>query len=337
MPAIESLKQSITVNESISVVPGEVKSSSYLLQPIEVSKSAGALQDLPRYIQTLPGVVFGADDFRNDIVVRGGSPLENLYVVDNVEIPNINNFASFASAGGVVSMLDAGLLQDVNFLSGGYPAPYINRLSSVLQVTQREGDREAFHGRVTAGFAGAGGILEGPVGKLEKGSFVLSARRSFLDLFTDDIGFGGVPVNYSYSGKITYDLTPNDRIWVVGVSGVDNVRIRPDATDEEQSDNIYNIDYNGWRTATGFNWQRLFGSSGVGLLGLTHSEAGVKSRLENQLRNNLNIYNEKNREGETTLKYDLTLYTPNPRQSPSRRQIQDLPCPLPHRPALRLR
>jgi hypothetical protein len=310
LPSVESLKQSVTVTESLAAAPEEVKSSSFLVQPNEVLKAAGALQDVPRYIQTLPGVTFGADDFRNDIVVRGGSPLENLYVVDNVEIPNINNFASFASAGGVVSMLDAGLLQDVSFLSGGYPAPYINRLSSVLQVTQREGDRKNYHGRITAGFAGAGGIVEGPVGKSEKGSFVLSARRSFLDLFTDDVGFGGVPVNYSFNAKLLYDLTPNDRIWAVNVSGVDTVRIRPDATDPDQADNIYNIDYDGWRTATGFNWQRLFGARGVGLLGLTHSEADVQSRLQDQLKNDRTIYNENNREGETTLKYDLTLYTP---------------------------
>ena len=117
---------------------------------------------MSRYVQGLPGVVIGTNDFRNDIIVRGGSPLENLFVVDNVEIPNINAFANFASAGGTVSLLDAELLQDVTFLTGGYPAPYINRTSSVLQVTQREGSRKEFGGWATLGFAGAGAILEGP-------------------------------------------------------------------------------------------------------------------------------------------------------------------------------
>ena len=97
-------------------------------------------------MQSLPGVVIGTNDFRNDIIVRGGSPLENLFIVDNIEIPNINTFANFASAGGTVSILDAELIQDVTFLTGGYPAPYINRTSSVLQVTQREGNRQDFGG-----------------------------------------------------------------------------------------------------------------------------------------------------------------------------------------------
>ena len=118
-------------------------------------------------------------------------------MVDNVEIPNINAFANFASAGGTVSLLDAELLQDVTFLTGGYPAPFINRTSSVLQVTQREGSRKEFGGWATLGFAGAGAIVEGPIGA-GKGPqvMVVSARRSFLDLFTDDVGFGGVPVVY---------------------------------------------------------------------------------------------------------------------------------------------
>jgi len=307
LPELAAVKQELTVNESAFVAPEEVKSSSILVQDREIYKSAGALQDVSRYIQTLPGVTFGADDFRNDIIVRGGSPLENLYIVDNIEIPNINNFANFASSGGAVSMVDAALIQDVNFLSGGYPAPYINRLSSVLQITQREGLRDALHGRATLGFAGAGGIAEGPLGK-GKGSWVVSARRSFLDFFTDDLGFGGVPVNYSFNGKALYDLTANDRIWAANISGIDSITIRPDASKTDQQTTRYNIDYSGWRTATGLNWQRLFGSRGVGLLGLTHSEASVESRIGDTLQRDRQVYNDNNREGESTLKYDLTLY-----------------------------
>ena len=115
---IESVTESVTVNDSVFVAPEEIKNSGFLVQRQEISKSAGALQDVARYVQTLPGVVIGSNDFRNDIIVRGGSPLENLFVVDNIEIPNINAFANFASAGGTVSILDAELIQDVTFLSG---------------------------------------------------------------------------------------------------------------------------------------------------------------------------------------------------------------------------
>jgi hypothetical protein len=325
LPKLDGGTQSITVTESLFVAPEEVKSSGYLVQPQEIFKSAGALQDVSRYLQTLPGVLIGSDDFRNDIIVRGGSPLENLFVIDNVEIPNINAFANFASAGGTVSLLDAALIQDVTFLTGGYPAPYINRTSSVLQVTQREGSREDFRGRATLGFAGAGGILEGPI-KKGRGSWVVSARRSFLDLFTDDIGFGGVPVLYTFNAKALYDFTPRDRIWVVNVSGTDNIRLgaREGANNDEEINNL-DIRYDGWRVANGFNWQRLFGTRGVGLLGVTHSEAKVGSLVRDLVRNgvpppglNVNdlisrspvVFEDDSREGETTLKYDLTAYSP---------------------------
>ena len=189
LPADARVEQNVTVTASAFRVPEEVKTSGFLVQPREILKSAGALQDVSRYVQTLPGVAIGSNDFRNDLIVRGGSPLENLFIVDNVEIPNINTFANFASAGGTVSILDAALIEDVTFLSGGYPAAYVNRTSSVLQVAQREGDREQFRGWATLGFAGAGTILEGPI-REGRGSWIVSARRSFLDVFTQDLGFG---------------------------------------------------------------------------------------------------------------------------------------------------
>lgn len=323
---LEGQRQEITVTESAFLAPEEIKSSGFLIQRQEISKSAGVLQDVARYVQTLPGVSIGSNDFRNDIIVRGGSPLENLFVVDNIEIPNINAFANFASAGGTVSLLDAELIQNVTFLSGGYPAPYINRTSSVLQITQREGDRERLRGRATVGFAGAGTILEGPIRK-GRGSWIVSARRSFLDLFTDDVGFGGVPILYTFNSKAAYDLTPRDRVWAISVSGLDNIRLGardvPGSSDEEV--NNLDIRYDGWRSANGFNWQRLLGSRSVGLLGVTHSEAKVGSSVRDLVRNGPRppgvpldqlvaasplIFRDDSREGESTIKYDFTGYLP---------------------------
>jgi hypothetical protein len=325
LPALEAVAESVTVTEAVFAAPEEVKNSGYLVQPREIFKAAGALQDVSRYLQTLPGVVVGSDDFRNDIIVRGGSPVENLFVVDNIEVPNINSFANFASAGGSVSILDPALIADTTFLTGGYPAPYINRTSSVLQITQREGARDEVRGRATVGFAGAGGILEGPI-KEGKGSWVVSARRSFLDFFTDDIGFGGVPVNYSINAKVVYDFTPKDRVWIANLSGWDDIRLGARENGDESAEvETFDIRYRGTRAATGLNWQRLFGARGVGLLGLTHSEATTVSTVRDLVRGGVPpagiplpdliaasplVFDDDSRERETTLKYDLTLYTP---------------------------
>jgi hypothetical protein len=328
LPAVDAVQQSVTVSDSVFVAPEEVKTSSFLVQRYEIFKAAGAQQDVSRYVQTLPGVGIGTNDFRNDLIVRGGSPLENLFVVDNVEIPNINNFANFAAAGGTTSILDADLIRDVNFLSGGYPAPFINRTSSVLQIAQREGSREAFSGRVSLGSAGLGAILEGPL-KGKRGSWVFSGKRSFLDAFTKDIGVGGVPVNYNYNTKVLYDFSPRDRVWLVNFSAVDRIRLGltgnepTDDPDRNPELDFLDIRYRGWRSATGFNWQRLLGDRGVGLLGVTHSEASVNqstkdllkygppsSSVDELIANTPFLFRENSREGETTLKYDLTTYLP---------------------------
>jgi outer membrane receptor protein involved in Fe transport len=322
LPAATAIEERVTVSAPAFAFPEAIKNSAFLISSSDILGGAGALQDVSRYVQALPGVAIATDDFRNDLIVRGGSPLENLFIVDNVEIPNINTFATFASAGGTVSMVDAQLIQDVTFLTGGYSAPYGNRTSSVMQITQREGDRARVGGRATVGFAGAGVVLEGPLGRARAGSWIISARRSFLDLVTDDVGIGGVPVLYTLNTKATYDVSPRDRLWFVNVSGVDEVRLGlTDNSDLTTELSTLDIQYRGGRSATGVNWQRSLGTSGVGLLGLTYSRATVDQRVkdllqygvppsdtpvDDQIAAGALVFREDSTESETAVKYDLT-------------------------------
>jgi outer membrane receptor protein involved in Fe transport len=326
LPASGGLSDTITVTAAAVAAPEEVKTSGFLVTPEAISGSAGALQDVARFVQALPGVVIGSDDFRNDLIVRGGSPLENLYIVDNIEIPNINTFATFASAGGTVSILDAELIDNVTFLTGGFPAPYGNRTSSVLQIAQREGRRDRAAALATVGFAGAGVVAEGPIGSSRRGSWILSARRSFLDLFTDDTGIGGVPVLYTVNAKAVYDLSPRDRLWFVSVTGIDEIRLGlTDDSDLDSELSNLDINYDGWRAASGLNWQRVYGARGVGLLGATWSRASVSQQIKDLLRGGLPaagtpvedliaagavVFREESAETEAGLKYDLTLALP---------------------------
>ena len=140
------------------------------------------------------------------------------------------------------------------------------------------------------------------------------------------MGFGGVPVVYSFNAKAVYDLTPRDRIWVVNIAGIDEIRLGlTESTDLEEEIANFDIRYDGWRSATGFNWQRTFGSRGVGLLGVTHSEAKVGQQVKDLVAQGVPppgvppevviarspvVYFEDSREGETTIKYDLTVHVP---------------------------
>ena len=326
LPESAAISETVTVTAPAFTFPEEVRNSGYLVTSTEILSSAGALQDVSRYVQTLPGVAIGTADFRNDLIVRGGSPLENLYIVDNVEVPNLNSFATFASAGGTVSMLDAALVQDVTFLTGGYPAAYGNRTSSVMQITQRDGSRSRLAARGTFGYAGAGVIAEGPLGRSSAGSWIVSARRSLLDVFTDDVGIGGVPVLYTLNGKAVYDVSPRDRLWLVSLGGVDEVRLGL-TEDSDLEDELSSLDirYEGSRSATGVNWQRLLGARSVGLLGVTYSRAAVRQRVSDVLRGGVPppgtpvedqlaaaslVFRESSTESEATIKYDLTTYVP---------------------------
>lgn len=323
LPEIAAVRSSVTVGATELLTPDEVVTSGVRIQSHAVAKSAGTLQDISRYVSTLPGVVSGSADFRNDIVVRGGSPLENLFVVDNIEIPNINSFANLASAGGTVSLLDVRLIEDVTFLTGGYPAPYVNRLSSVMQVAQREGSRDRLRSLATVAYAGAGAVLEGPLAN-GNGSWLVSARRSFLDWFTQDLGTGGVPVYYSFTGRALRDFGARDRIWVTSITGIDNIRLGL-TEDSKPNDVLSTLDirYGGRRNASGLNWQRIFGARGVGLLGFSHSSAQVDSTVKDLVRDGpfapdaevgetidsgAVAFRQDSTEAETTIKYDLTIH-----------------------------
>ncbi len=167
----------------------------------------------------------------------------------------------------------------------------------------------------------AGGVLEGPWAN-GKGSWVVSARRSFLDLFTKDLGTGGVPVYYSLTGKAVRDFGPRDRVWVTSITGIDNIRLGLSG-DSEPDEVLSTLDirYSGRRTASGVNWQRIYGARGVGLLGLSHSSARVDSTVKDLVRGGplgaeLDVeraieggavtFRQDSAEAETTLKYDLT-------------------------------
>jgi hypothetical protein len=312
LAALTAIEQTVTVTATTQSLPEEIKTSGFLVPANAIQDSAGSLQDVSRYLQSLPGVSTATEEERNDLIVRGGSPLENLFVVDNIEVPNINSFANFASGGGLVGILDPTLLRDMTFLTGGYPASYSNRLSSVLQIGLREGDREEFRGTLNVGFAGAGVVAEGPIQK-SKGSWVLSARRTFLDLFTKDIGAGGTPVSYYLNSKAIYDLTPRDRVWAVNLTNLDSIDIGlhgrsltdPTVIKEDIEQDILS---QGSRMSTGVNWQHTFSDHAIGLLGTSCTESQPYFTVRDLLKPGAPImYTDHSLEGETTVKYDLTV------------------------------
>lgn len=268
----------------------------------EIDRSAGTFGDPSRFIQMLPGVV-SDNDQRNDYLIRGGNPNENLFVIDNIEIPSINQLALSDTTGGFVSMIDNAAIQHMTLHTDAYDSKFDQRLSSVLEITTRPEGPVKTHGILELGLAGTGGSFTRPWG--QQGSFFVSARQSILHLFTDDIGLNGVPIYQNELIRADRQIDENNKWWGLSLTGIDSIKIRPAALDAFET-NPYDIDYNGWRNTTGINWQHLFSARSFGVLSLANTQQAQHVVQNDQFQMGATVYDEKTSDGITTAKYDWT-------------------------------
>jgi len=298
MPA---LRESIDVTAQAFSKPKEITNSAYSMDYEEIRRAPGALGDVNRLIQTMPGAA-ARDDARNDIIARGGSPTENLTLVDGFEVPSLNHFAGQGASGGPINMLNTELIQDARFLAGGFPALYGTRLSSVLDVGLREGSREGFEASVELGVGGAGLLLEGPLGK---GSWFLSARRSFLELIVESFDVPTVPTFSNMQGKIVQDLGRGHRLSYVTVGGIDHLDYDVDLADADDP-NFFDFEDDGWRIMNGLAWQMPLGTRGLGTLRVSHARSSYAVDIRDATFDNQLVATNRSREDESTLEYELT-------------------------------
>ncbi len=253
-----------TVREVVEVTPDyfsaeeEAAVGSVSFSVEEIRRAPGSAGDVSRMLQVLPGVGMATDQ-RNDLIVRGGSPGEHLTVVDNIEIPNINHFPTQGASGGVIGLLNTDLIADVSFSAGGFGVEHGDRLSSVMVVTQREGNRDEVDAEISTSMAGAGVLLEGPLAR-GRGSWALSARRSYLELIAGIVGAigtgGAVPRYGDFQGMATVDVTPAHRLQVLGLGGVDAI----DLSLDDREDGA--VASRARQTVGGLNWRWLWSGNG---------------------------------------------------------------------------
>lgn len=273
------------------------------IMPAEIERSAGTFGDPSRFVQMLPGVV-SDNDQRNDFLVRGGNPDENLFVIDNIEIPSINQLALSDTTGGFVSMIDNAAIQRMTLHTDAYDSRFDQRLSSVLEISTRPVGNVRPHSIIEVGLAGAGGSSMRPWG--QDGSFFVSARQSVLHLFTDDIGLNGVPIYQNELLRAERRIDDNNNWWGLSLTGIDSIKIRPSATDVYET-NPYDINYSGWRNTTGINWQHVFSAKSFGVFSIANSEQEQQIVENAQLQRSAMIYHERTSDGLTTAKYDGTM------------------------------
>jgi len=307
------MEATIIKGEGVTVTAGYFQSardaivSSRSVNFEEVRSDPGSVEDVQRVMQTLPSVVSSGDG-SNEIIVRGGMPGENLFLMDDIEIPNPNHFADQGTSGGPINMIDTKFVRKVDFYAGAFPARYGDKASSVMDISLREGDREQFTGNAYMSMAGAGISAEGPLFH-GKGSYLISGRRSYLDLILNSIGMEEIPHYYSLQSKWVYDVDPKNRLIFNVLYGSDFIEGDEGDDPDNPADDYYFWRHNSGQQVFGLGWRCLLGKSGY--IKTTLSQVSADWDVWER-KNGLPYYKNRSTERERTLKTELvTLPTPH--------------------------
>jgi hypothetical protein len=198
------------------------------LNSTEIERLPGANRDVSKVIAALPGVASRAT-FRNDIIIRGGSPGENKFYLDGIEVPNINHFATQGSSGGPVGLLNVNFIREVDFYSGAFPANRANGLSSVISFKQKDGNKDGLITNFALGSSDAALTFDGPIGK--KVNFIFSARRSYLQFLFAALKLPILPTYNDFQYKVNVKLNDKNKISFIGLGAIDDFRLNTTVND----------------------------------------------------------------------------------------------------------
>jgi outer membrane receptor protein involved in Fe transport len=295
--------EEVTVESPRFQKPTDISTSYKSLSFEELRRTPGGLEDIGRVIQNLPGAAL-TNDGRNDIAVRGGSPAENLFVVDGFEVNNINHFGSQGATGGPISIINLDFVSQVDFLTGGFSAKYGDRLSSVVDIKLRQGSSDKFYGKINLSGIGFGGNAEGPLPFDKQGSWLVSARRSYLDLIFNAAGFSFVPEYTDFEGKFHFNIGNKNFINFNSFGAIDKVRFNNN-TEQNKQDNerILTNDQNSY--ASGLSWKSLLSSRSFLLV--TLSRNFVNYTFSQRDSNFVSTFDNNSKEGDVQLKAEYFL------------------------------
>jgi outer membrane receptor for ferrienterochelin and colicin len=217
----------------------------------EIERSPGANRDISKVIQSLPGVSTSVS-YRNDIIVRGGGPSENRFLLDGIEIPNLNHFATQGASGGPAGIINTDFLREVEFYSGAFPASRGNALSSVMDMKLIDGNPDKVVYRATLGASETALSANGPLSS--NSSFLFSVRRSYLQFLFDAIGLPFLPTFNDYQLKYKVKFDQKNELSIISIGALDKMKLNTGIahpTDDQQ----YILDYlpvnNQWNYAIG--------------------------------------------------------------------------------------
>ncbi|MDZ4204080.1 MAG: TonB-dependent receptor [Bacteroidales bacterium] len=225
----------------------------------ETERYAGSLGDPSRMAANYAGVS-SASDQRNDIIIRGNSPIGLLWRLDGVDIPNPNHFGSMGSTGGPVSILNNNVLANSDFFTGAFPAEFGNALAGAFDLRMRNGNNQQHEFMGQIGFNGFETGAEGPISRQAGSSYLLNFRYSTLEVFNKlgiNVGTGfAIPQYKDLSFKVNLPTQKFGRFTLFGIGGLSYIEM---------------LDSKGDSAAFGFSGTDLYFGSDMGVCGLSHT------------------------------------------------------------------
>ncbi len=307
--AVISAKQDKASPNNESAV---VSARSFTIE--EATKYAGSLGDPSRMVTNFAGVGVEGDS-RNDIVIRGNSPLGVLWRMEGIDIPNPNHFGSLGATGGPVSMLNSNVLSNSDFLTGAFPSEYGNAIAGAFDLRMRHGntDHNEFTGQL--GFNGYELGAEGPLGKNSNASYLINYRYSALGMFKAlgiNFGYGSIPQYQDLNFKLDFPLgNQQGRITVFGIGGLSYIALL--AKDQKPGDfSVSPVDmdtYFGANTGVvGANYKYFFNEKTFQNIGIAASALQNKTTIDslyNAFNNHKNWYGQQSTEAKYSITYSV--------------------------------
>jgi len=314
-PAVTNLTD-VTVsstnrNKSAKAATLETPLSVQRLTTEEIKSNPGGNFDISKVVEALPGVggTAATAGFRNDIIVRGGAPNENVFYLDGIEIPVINHFATQGSAGGPAGILNVSFIEEVKLSSSAFDAKYDNALSSVFEFKQKRGNTNRLQGNIRLSATEIAATFDGPLSKDKRTTFLASARRSYLQLLFQAIDLPIRPNYWDFQYKISHQINKKTSISFLGVGAIDEFSFAaPKKTTPEK---LYTLNsgpsVNQWNYTVGASIKRLI-NNGFWNLALSRNEFdNLLEKYENNLGpvKGLRTLNFRSRETENKLRFDV--------------------------------
>ncbi|MBL7924715.1 MAG: carboxypeptidase-like regulatory domain-containing protein [Bacteroidia bacterium] len=273
--------EEVTIKAEAFVRREESPLSMRSIGEAEIKRNPGANRDISKVLQSLPGVASVAV-FRNDLIVRGGSPNENRFFLDGIEVPNINHFATQGASGGPAGLLNVDFISEVDFYSGAFPASRGNALSSVLDIKFKDGRSDKAGLSFTLGASDLATTFDGPLGK--KSTLIASYRRSYLQFLFAALGLPFLPTYNDFQFKYKYKPDNKQEFTFLGLGAYDVLVLNKEANEtDEQKYILGNLPENQqWNYTLGGSYKRFLENSFITLvISRNHLSNGADKYINN--------------------------------------------------------